>query len=196
MSEFDKQKALDAALEVAEKTLNKTPCTTTQYHEDFSLLNQRKKSRIDKYKNKNSIFKRPALPLSRCLPSRARPGHEKNPEKYTKYTLSDVPELSYSSNKTAAFNFLREIEDRKSKIEETSSSEHHKIVFKNSTKLKLKSDPERSDEKRVQGNKFIMPQYVIGEKKNAKSEKKRDSGDKLVLKSQLKLSHLEEEEDE
>jgi hypothetical protein len=37
------------------------------------------------------------------------PGFKKNPSAYTKYSLSDVPELSDRSNSAAAFDFLRKL---------------------------------------------------------------------------------------
>ena len=39
------------------------------------------------------------------ITSRIRKNHVKNPEKYTKYSLEDVPEVSNKSNSAAAFDF-------------------------------------------------------------------------------------------
>lgn len=199
MSEMDKKKALFEALDQAEKSLNKLPRPSTQNDEDMSRRrgDRHQSQKIEKYKNKNSIFKRPALPLQKCLAPRSRPRYELNPEKYTKYSLSDVTDLSDSSNKYAAFQFLKEMEDRNNSNEDsTSRSSEEKIVFKKSAKLKAKDDEPNQSEKRVQGNKFLMAEYVVGEKKKSKSEKKRSFDQKISNVKSLKLSHLDDDPEE
>lgn len=101
-------------------------------------------------------------------------------------------------NSSAAFNFLREMEDRKMQEyeEEEKGSDEQKIVFKNSKKLAPTEIAEPST-KRVKGNKFVMPEYVIGEKKNKQTKKETAKGKSSSSSSkQLKLTHLEEEEEE
>lgn len=190
-----KKKALFEALDSAERSLNRNLHKLPQNVEEFDRQNRRY-NKIDKYKNKNSIFKRPSQPLSKCLSPRTRPKHELNPEKYTKYSLSDICDLSDWQNHNAAFSFLKEMEERKSKDEEKgpSTSEPTKIIFKNSTKLKSKEGEEKSDEKRIQGKKFVMAEYVVGEKKAKPERKKAPLGDGSRI-SKLKLSHLEEEDE-
>lgn len=104
--------------------------------------------------------------------------------------------MSDRMNSSAAFNFLREMEDRKlnEQEDEEMSSDAHKIIFKNSKKLQPKDDDPEPSEKRVRGNKFLMPEYVIGEKKTKKSKREKPTSTKSS--KQLKLSHLNEEEDD
>lgn len=195
-----KKKALFEALDSAEKSLNRNLHRIPLNIGDLSGQTKRY-NKIDKYKNKNSIFKRPSQPLSKCLSPRSRPRHELNPEKYTKYSLSDVSDLSDFQNKAAAFSFLKEMEERKLTDDDesgTSTSEHTKIVFKNSTKLKSseKEVEDKIEEKRIQGKKFVMAEYVVGgEKKKGKPERKKTNSNDGSRISQLKLSHLEEEDE-
>lgn len=78
MTEFEgKKKALFDCLDAAEKTISRT--SVNQYDDDFgrsSNLNDRKEKYVDKYKNKKSLFKRPDLPISKCLKSRRQPDHQ------------------------------------------------------------------------------------------------------------------------
>lgn len=78
MSQFeDKKKALFDCLDAAEKSVNRT--NVCVYDEDFERRDNernRRNSQIDKYKNKSSIFKRPALPINKCLQARKRADHE------------------------------------------------------------------------------------------------------------------------
>lgn len=76
-----------------------------------------------------------------------------------------------------------------------------KIIFKKSIRLKQREDEidPQLGTKKVQGLKIIMPEYVVGEKK-ARPKKSRDQSKDVSSKksshSNLKLSHLEEDEEE
>ena len=105
-------------------------------------------------------------------------------------------------NTAAAFNFLREIEDRRQKdsqMDGEDSGSSQKIVFKKSIRLKPKDDEvdPQLNAKKVQGLKIIMPEYVVGEKKQKpkkdRQPKDRQSSSKA---SSLRLSHLNEEEED
>lgn len=78
--------------------------------------------------------------------------------------------------------------------EESGSS---KIVFKKSIRLKPRDDEvdPQLDTKKIQGNKVVMPEYVVGEKKQ-RPKKERRPKDHSAPSATLKLSHLDEEEDE
>lgn len=80
MSHFeDKKKALFDCLDAAEKSINRI--TVNQYDEDFGRASNERNKRdkyVDKYKNKSSLFKRPDLPISKCLKTRRRPDYEVN----------------------------------------------------------------------------------------------------------------------
>lgn len=75
-----KKKILFESLESAEKSLEGT--SLAQSNRDYSFVQnrqQRKRSRdeyVEKYKHKDSMFKRPDLPINKCLKSRQRPDYE------------------------------------------------------------------------------------------------------------------------
>lgn len=75
-----KKKMLFECLESAEKNLEGT--TLAQSKADYNwppYRQQRKRNRdetIEKYKHKDSLFKRPNLPINKCLKSRQRPEYE------------------------------------------------------------------------------------------------------------------------
>lgn len=147
-----------------------------------------------------------------------------NPHKWKKYSLSDA-DTSDRTNTAAAFEFLREIEERKRNEEaaadddsmDTSEGDdgNKKIVFKQRRRVDLvtkfnqsvtlkaqlgeSASGEEGTEKAVlKGSKVVMPEYVIGQKvaKEKRVNKKRTDG--KVDQNKLKLKHLfdEEEEDE
>lgn len=75
-----KKKMLFECLETAERGLQGSSLAQTTYNSDLeNYRQQRHRSRdeyIDKYKHKDSMFKRPDLPISKCLKSRRRPDFE------------------------------------------------------------------------------------------------------------------------
>jgi len=112
------------------------------------------------------------------------PDHVKNPEKYTKYSLKDVPELSDRSNSAAAFDFLRKLKEKDSEESEPPADLSQKIVFKkrekkaaNNVKEDLKTDESSTNES------------SSSTKTKTKSKNKNKS-------KQMMLSHLDEEEEE
>lgn len=104
-------------------------------------------------------------------------------------------------NTSAAFSFLKEIEDRKQFDEEMNEEPggSQKIVFKKSIRLKPRNDEidPQLDTKKIQSNKILMPEYVVGQKRQ-KTKKAPKPQEQLSSKSSasLRLSHLDEEEDE
>ena len=212
----NKKKALFDILDAEEKKLEGS-CLAQRNEENsrkrqFNSKRDRDES-IERYKKKESIFKRPALPINKCLSVRQRPDYEviiqlikfvtllnhkiyfqQNPQKYEPYTLSDVSDTSDRMNASAAFSFLREIEQRKQQEEENNDSGSSKIVFKNSTKLKPREEDTEKKEK-IQGNKFVMKEYVIGEKRQKhKKEVPKDKNSGSA--KQLRLSHLNDDEED
>lgn len=138
-----------------------------------------------------------------------------NPHKWKKYTLSDA-DTSDKSNTAAAFAFLKEIEDRKSAANEFDCDDDNpsdKIVFNTrkrsrnanfSKSVHLKSavndesvDPVL-DLPKMKGSKVLMPEYVIGQKKERKKSGGKSNKERADRKpaDMLKLEHLFEEEDE
>ncbi|KAH8408299.1 hypothetical protein KR215_002002 [Drosophila sulfurigaster] len=159
---------------------------------------------------KESIFKKPEMPLARCLKPRKTPDYQVNPHKWKKYSLSDV-DISDQTNSAAALSFLREMDaqrDREAVEEDDRDNEAgkgHKIEFKKKSKLNrnLKQLKETEvedvemDKPQLRGSKVLMPEYVIGQKTSKKSKKPQSSSQNRAA-GKLQLSHLEEidEDDE
>lgn len=169
--------------------------------EPITPSNKRKRSETKQFRGKESLFKRPELPISKCLPMRRAPDFQRNPHKWTKYSLDDVSsaDMSEQSNTTAALSFLRELEERK-------SNEEDEKINLNSTKITFKkripkpqnvsTSTEKDDEDKLvfKGSKIVMPEYVIGQKKPIKKDKKTTSSTKN--RNEIKLDHLQDEDDE
>lgn len=147
-----------------------------------------------------------------------------NPHKWKKYSLSDA-DTSDRTNTAAAFEFLKQIEERKRDVAagdddnasmDVDSGDAGKIVFKQRRRLPagesvssvkfnqsvhLKaivesgSAEENADKPMLKGSKVVMPEYVIGQRVS-KEKKSRSKGVAGSSKNQLKLGHLFNEEDE
>ncbi|KAJ6644312.1 Protein TSSC4 [Pseudolycoriella hygida] len=174
-------------------------------------------NRITKFSGRESIFKRPSAPIAKCLKSRHVPDYQLNPHKWRKYSLCDA-DISERSNTSAAFAFLKEIEDRKSAADcddlGDDDTQGDKIVFNSrkrrhtgakfnkSVHLKPAEDETNVDPvidlPKMRGSKVVMPEYVIGQKKERKKSSGQSSTDRAGKKSSevLKLNHLFEEEEE
>lgn len=118
--------------------------------------------------------------------------HVKNPKNYTYYDMSSVSrdQMSDRSNTRAAFDFLREMRERKDGEKDEKVDQGAKISFK---KPKIKEISEASSSNVVKdGVKRVMPECVVGQKKTKKVEKK------TINKSskQISLSHLDDEEED
>lgn len=130
-----------------------------------------------------------------------------NPNKYKKYDLSDVSkdQLSDRSNSRAAFDFLRQLKDRKNNDESNENpaenSEERKVSFKKpSTFKKPPSVESTSKPSAVQdGHKRILPEYEFGQKAKKSVVKSDKTSEKSKIKSPSKtisLSHLDEEDED
>lgn len=103
-------------------------------------------------------------------------------------------------NTSAAFSFLKEIEDRKqteSQMDDESGSSQ-KIVFKKSIKLKPRDDEDdpQLNAKKIQSTKVVMPEYVVGEKRKKPRKEQKPKDPQASSRSAISLSHLDEEEDD
>lgn len=101
-------------------------------------------------------------------------------------------------NTSAAFSFLKEIEDRRqsdSPMDEEPGSS--KIVFKKSVRLRPRNDEvdPMLNAKKIQSTKIVMPEYVVGEKRQ-KPKKDRPKEKSSSKGPSLKLSHLDEDEED
>lgn len=111
--------------------------------------------------------------------------------------MEDV-DISDQTNSSAAFEFLRQIDDLKAsqKSPEKYEEEPKKIEFKKLSKIKhnLKSLEEREqmdaeiDSPKLKDTKLVMPEYVVDQKKPsetkkliAKTEKRERAAGKLML---------------
>lgn len=132
-------------------------------------------------------FKKPAPEISRNRKSRKGrgkvPDFVKNPKNYTKYSLEDVPELSDRANFAAAFDFLKQLKEKNNEEAEPTADLSQKIVFNKGIKKDV-------GEKTINNVERNLKTYQEGVKmKEFKGQKKNKS-------MQMKLSHLEEMEDD
>ncbi|KAH8369984.1 hypothetical protein KR093_001762 [Drosophila rubida] len=156
--------------------------------------------KLRRLRGKESIFKKPEMPLARCLKPRKTPDYQVNPHKWKKYSLSDV-DISDQTNSAAALSFLRQMDaQRESEADdEDAAGAGHKIEFKKKSKLnrnlkQLKQtevDDVELDKPQLRGSKLVMPEYVIGQKSGKKSKKQQSSSQSRAA-GKLQLSHLEE----
>ncbi|XP_039448061.1 uncharacterized protein LOC120427270 [Culex pipiens pallens] len=227
MSFEDKKKALFASLDSAEKSIpSDSVLHQDQNADDYSRVRRRPGSNsssrrqeaasrepIRKFRGKESIFKRPAAPIGKCLPMTRVPDFKKNPHKWTKYSLEDV-DTSDRSNTAAAFSFLREIESQKRDQQQHEDDDgdgptefKSKVRFNRSVKLQArleevdKPPPTEEDKPKVKGCKVVMPEYVIGQKPKKVRQGKIGAAaggcsSKRDRSSELKLDHLMEEEED
>ena len=133
-----------------------------------------------------------------------------NPNKYKKYDLSDVSkdQLSDRSNSRAAFDFLRQLKDRKNNDLESNenpaeNSEERKVSFKKPSTFKKPPSVESTSKpsSAVQdGHKRILPEYEFGQKAKKSVVKLSDkTSEKSKIKPPSKtisLSHLDDEDEE
>lgn len=171
------------------------------------------------FRGKESIFKRPEMPA----PRRARhsmPDYQRNPHKYTKYSLGDVSsqDMSDKSNTATALSFLRELKARKENsqdMEVDDSSAPRAILF-NSSRSKTEkrtsslgavnsvttsSTSEEADRPSFRSTKVVMPEYVVGQKVSKKKSSKSTKHSEDVAKSKasakgISLGHLMDEEED
>ncbi|EDW93985.1 uncharacterized protein LOC6533563 [Drosophila yakuba] len=160
--------------------------------------------RLRRLRGKESIFKKPELPIGRCLKPRKTPDYQVNPHKWKKYSLSDV-DISDQSNSAAALSFLRQMDAQREAEGEDNESPpaDGKIEFKRTSKLnrKLKNLKQQEvedvelDKPQLRGSKLVMPEYVIGQKPQ-KQKKSKTKSDQSRAAGKLQLSHLAEEDEQ
>lgn len=169
---------------------------------DVRLYRQRRRE-MKQFKGKESIFKKPQDNLKDCLKARKIPDYMKHPEKWVYYSLADVTpdQMSDATNTATAQTFLREMEERADGDKDKDSDD---FVFKKPTfyiSSAYKKDSNKPLPKvKIENNKVIMPEYVVG------VTKKKENKNKIITeplnnpentkKAELKLQHLFEEEDE
>ena len=130
------------------------------------------------------------------------PDHIVNPDKYTKYDLSDISkdQMSDRSNTRAAFDFLAEMKDRNTCKSDDSSKDQNsgsnKVTFKKPVR-KIQSTSTASSSNVVKdGVKRVMPECVVGQKRSKDQVKKNvHHSNKKVKCGQISLSHLDDNEE-
>lgn len=205
----NRQKNLFEELDKArEQVRDKIICDEESMEIDTSskITLKRKRSETKHFRGKESIFKRPELPLNKCLPPRMAPDFQKNPHKWTKYSLEDVhlEDMSERSNTSAALSFLQELEDRKNIEKIEAVEQNSKIIFKKRIKdpqsiistSKVQTVERQNEKLAFRGSKIVMPEYVVGQKPKTikKNTIAAEKGTEKV--KEIKLDHLVEDEDE
>ncbi|XP_026465622.1 protein TSSC4-like [Ctenocephalides felis] len=157
---------------------------------------QNKSVSTKKFRGKESIFKRPEAPKPKRLHPNNRPDFLKNPHKWTKYSLENISstDMSESSNASAAFTFLKELEDRRDQNNMKNISRDVGPKYNSSVKVKLDTMDNDSDTKSFKNMKVVMPEYVVGQSIKKKTVLQKQTHTKSN-KKELKLSHLMDEDE-
>lgn len=194
-----------SALERANNTKNRNQVMNYRQGRSTEGGNEVEDEKLRRLRGKESIFKKPELPIGRCLKPRKTPDYQVNPHKWKKYSLSDV-DISDQTNAAAALSFLRQMDSQREvdsddteDMNDAGTGSAHKIEFKKTSKLnrnlkQLKSnevDDVELDKPQLRGSKLVMPEYVIGQKA-ARKAKKQQSSSQTRAAGKLQLSHLEE----
>merc|ERR1711997_828420 len=174
------------------------------------------KKRTEEFKNCESIFRTPnesGWPPTRSRHDRKRPHHGNrnqrgsrrtpdhvvNPNKYKKYDLSDVSkdQLSDRSNSRAAFDFLRQLKDRKND-DDDQEEKGRKVSFKQPpSKKSIDQEASTSSSNVVRdGTKRVMPECVVGQKRTLMKNTNKKSDHPRKSSKQVSLSHLDDDEDD
>uniref|UniRef100_W8CAD2 U5 small nuclear ribonucleoprotein TSSC4 n=2 Tax=Ceratitis capitata TaxID=7213 RepID=W8CAD2_CERCA len=211
MEDFEaKRNALFACLDNASKELTGTALDQTQTGTpSLDLIYRRNTFRkktvspdksLSRMRGKESIFKKPDMPISKCLKPSRVPDYKINPQKWTKYSLADV-DISDHTNTAAAFQFLKQMDEQLEIKTAVSSNIDVKIEFKKSSKIRKQirdmEDGELKDAEvdkpRLKGSKVIMPEYVVGHQRKSKKKVKGTSESMIRAAGTLKLAHILED---
>ncbi|XP_014248189.1 uncharacterized protein LOC106665899 [Cimex lectularius] len=148
---------------------------------------------LKSFVGKESIFKRPDIPLQKRSTKLNLPDFVKNPHKWKRYKLDDE-EMSDKSNRAVAMAFLEEIRQRKMDTD-GEPPPPDKIKFNRNFKEKDGEELAQvdfSEKPSFVNGKLTMPEYVIGQK--IKKAKNVDKPRPKATQSCVKLDHLTEEE--
>ncbi|XP_058066366.1 U5 small nuclear ribonucleoprotein TSSC4 [Anopheles bellator] len=183
MSFEQKKNLLFSSLESAEQSIGTDSILnqhgkTTDYTLDRSGRRRPTKLiSVDRYRGRESIFKRPSAPIGQCLKRANLPDYQRNPHKWTKYTLEDV-DTSERTNTAAAFSFLKQIEEQRDaatqiaeRAEDNSGPRaivcQSVVRFNRSVRLRDRlaeadepQDTPVEDKPQQNGRRVLMPEYV------------------------------------
>lgn len=188
-----KRKSLIDCLANAEKSLvGSSLQQNTEVHSEYLSKipsnKKRQKPVVRALRTKESIFKRPELPISKCLPVRNVPDYCKNPQKWKKYSLEGI-DISDKTNSSAAFAFLKEIDQRNNPTTERLTELPSKIEFQKSVRIKNELNKMNTNKTASSTRRGIIEQDGNKRPKSTKPDSLRQS-------KALKLNHLFEEDEE
>ncbi|GLH04983.1 Protein TSSC4 [Gryllus bimaculatus] len=167
------------------------------------VTSRQKRKETKPFRGKESIFKRPEM-LPPRFKARDIPDYQRHPDRWTKYSLADVSndEMSERSNTATAMAFLQELASRKNESLEGNSEESVKIEFKLKKKCEESSITKDStkgtnEEKGLfKNSKLVMPEYEVGRGKKKELKRSNKSSQDIDKRNkEIKLSHLEEEDE-
>ncbi|XP_053674605.1 protein TSSC4 [Anopheles nili] len=218
MSFEEKKTLLFSSLETAEQAIASDSVLHQNVSEtDYSLdrsggTSSLKHISVERYRGRESIFKRPNASISQCLKRTRLPDYKRNPHKWVKYTLEDV-DMSDRTNTAAAFSFLKQMEEQRETSESGNTpndgsnprkSEFCKSLVRFNRSVRLRGQLQEADEPtdtpaedkpQYNGRRVLMPEYVVGQKdtKKAKRTNQRKPVSETKKNSELHLDHLMEE---
>uniref|UniRef100_A0A1B6JV77 U5 small nuclear ribonucleoprotein TSSC4 n=1 Tax=Homalodisca liturata TaxID=320908 RepID=A0A1B6JV77_9HEMI len=187
---------LDAVVKDSEKNLEKQNFKRPVISEDIRT-HKRLRHDTRQFRGQESIFKRPEAPPPARFKNNT-PDYQRHPQKWTKYTLSDVSQedMSEKSNTAAAMSFLRELKAKKEMESMEVDSEVKQITFKKPSKHlePIVSSSAQYDSPSFRSSKVVMPEYVVGEKKASKRNSAKPK-EKTEKSKEIKLDHLNEDDE-
>ncbi|KAG8186637.1 hypothetical protein JTE90_021785 [Oedothorax gibbosus] len=148
-----------------------------------SVIVFRKPDSVPKPDSDAALFKKPYP--AKYLKRNAVPSFKKQPQKWTKYSLEDVPISSDATNAKAAFQFLNELKSRKEeKFDPDQDNSSDKIMFKK-PKIKERNATARS--------KTRLPPLTIEELGPDSSNDEDEVLNKCKNSGNVLLAHLKED---
>ncbi|KAK6645584.1 hypothetical protein RUM43_001864 [Polyplax serrata] len=207
---LNKQRNLFDVLDSAEKEKTQSANSSIECMDvDVNKPSKVRRKLTKQFKGKDSLFNKPVE-----LPPRFRrrsrvPDYQRNPHKWTKYSLGDVTQddMSNASNTAAALSFLKEVKRQKSNKEvndekkETvseSASDAHLHTFNRPNRKSKEShiieEVQPSPGSYFRNSKYIMSEYVVGQEKKPTKVKKKNVGSEKG--KEIFLNHIHEYEDE
>ncbi|XP_059470029.1 U5 small nuclear ribonucleoprotein TSSC4 isoform X2 [Neocloeon triangulifer] len=177
--------------------------------DDFPERSHRRRSHETRHlRGQESLFKRPDPPPPRWHGGQRIADHQKNPHKWTRYSLGDVSseDMSDRTNTSTALSFLNELRKRREQKEEDemeTDEPTQQVQFKRparkqgAAKEAREASPEGKPEGPIfRGSKRVMPEYIVGQR-SGQSSRRGDRKSQADGKSKkLKLDHLMMEDED
>uniref|UniRef100_A0A182IYW1 U5 small nuclear ribonucleoprotein TSSC4 n=1 Tax=Anopheles atroparvus TaxID=41427 RepID=A0A182IYW1_ANOAO len=217
MSFEEKKNLLFSSLESAEQGIGSDSILHQNVNETDYSLDRTGKTRtklisVDRYRGRESIFKRPNAPIGKCLKRKELPDYKRNPHKWIKYTLEDV-DTSDRTNTAAAFSFLQQMEEQREGALRDATDEQNAapgacrslVRFNRSVRLREQlqeadesAEPPAGEKPQFNGRRVLMPEYVVGQKdpKKVRRTSVRKPAVGKEKQSALQLDHLMEENED